>query len=726
MSGCSLVAPGLPSLIGTATPTFSYDQNLHPLLAGHRFGLQVTYMSGTSTCWQGSAPPFTPTLHKGLLYQQQCQYATQGQPATYTAIHCPLADLALWDNSGTYTIGNYQLLNLFANPPREFYARFGSSPAPATVATTTAFTTATVTNLATAPGPAVATATVISTTGTLTQTSLSTSTVQIIATTTSFFSSCPVTSSAAPLPVTSSTVSPAPLPVTSSTVSPAPLPVTSSMVSSAPLPVTSSMLSTPQGTYVIECYVDRFDFDIGIATASTFEQCLQQCSATSGCVTVSYLPNGPCYLKSGLGAPSSNTNVWGARLVSVSATSSPLPMSSSTSAAPPATTVVSSSAVATASPSGGVSCPASNGQNIIVNGSVYLIQCGVDYIGNDFPGPLSPVYPGSYEGCLAACTATTDCVAVSYVVNGPCYLKSAANNDANTNSNVIGGKYVGPAPSTTSSPMTSSPMTSSAVSSTAMSPIVVTSSAPASTVTVTINMGSTAYQCACTPVGGLISSPSLTPLPPPSTTTSSAPVATTPATISCPGANSTIYTSQCGSAYAIECGIDHFGGDLPNGMVSVNTLNECIRSCDLTNGCVAVSWVAGTPGPCYMKGSVGPARMEASVWGARKVFGCNRPPVLRLHRKRVVSAPGEKQLQLLFGAGYFAPDHTFTQERVTHTATVTVATSTASSTVTGPGTITTTTAFTQAAATVTSNVNVQNTVFQIVSVTTCPLALPTI
>jgi len=138
MSGCSLVAAGLPALIGTATPTFSYDQAKHSFGSGDDFGIQMTYMSGTSTCYSGTRPTFTPIIsNPALLYTRTCSYVTQGVPATYTGIFCANADLFNWVNIGAYTLDNYQFLNPFAVTPRPFTATFGDQPAPSTVATNT-------------------------------------------------------------------------------------------------------------------------------------------------------------------------------------------------------------------------------------------------------------------------------------------------------------------------------------------------------------------------------------------------------------------------------------------------------------------------------------------------------------------------------------------------------------------------------------------------------------
>jgi hypothetical protein len=109
------------------------------------------------------------------------------------------------------------------------------------------------------------------------------------------------------------------------------------------------------------------------------------------------------------------------------------------------------------------------------------------------------------------------------------------------------------------------------------------------------------------------------------------------------------------------------------GSTSASTLNECLKTCDNTPGCVDVSWVIGTPGTCYMKGSIGPIRENSNIYGGRQISGCTKAPTLKLHRKRVVREPKLNKRLLPVG-----PDFTFLQSTVfvarTSTTTQTVAT----------------------------------------------------
>ncbi|KXT05837.1 hypothetical protein AC578_1103 [Pseudocercospora eumusae] len=95
------------------------------------------------------------------------------------------------------------------------------------------------------------------------------------------------------------------------------------------------------------------------------------------------------------------------------------------------------------------------------------------------------------------------------------------------------------------------------------------------------------------------------------TSTSVSAPSTTP--VACPASNSTQYTATNGKTFLIECGIDHYGGDIKD--VWAANFTHCIESCSTTTGCVNVA-LAGTA--CYMKSSVG-AAVYNGVLGAKLV-----------------------------------------------------------------------------------------------------------
>lgn len=81
-------------------------------------------------------------------------------------------------------------------------------------------------------------------------------------------------------------------------------------------------------------------------------------------------------------------------------------------------------------------------------------------------------------------------------------------------------------------------------------------------------------------------------------------------------------TSGCGSTYKVECYVDHFGGLMSTTWTS--SLTDCMAACDTATGCVDVSYVPGSPGPCYLKSSVGVASNSTSVVGELQVSGCTQ------------------------------------------------------------------------------------------------------
>ncbi|KAK3327788.1 WSC domain-containing protein [Cercophora scortea] len=102
-----------------------------------------------------------------------------------------------------------------------------------------------------------------------------------------------------------------------------------------------------------------------------------------------------------------------------------------------------------------------------------------------------------------------------------------------------------------------------------------------------------------------------------SSTSSTSSAATPSVTVTCPNDDQTIYTTQNGLTFLLECYIDHFAGDLT--MKYVSSYGACAETCSTTATCVAFSWQPGLDSPCYMKSSVGAANQNGGVWGAKVV-----------------------------------------------------------------------------------------------------------
>ncbi|KAH5515347.1 hypothetical protein HBI24_004880 [Parastagonospora nodorum] len=79
--------------------------------------------------------------------------------------------------------------------------------------------------------------------------------------------------------------------------------------------------------------------------------------------------------------------------------------------------------------------------------------------------------------------------------------------------------------------------------------------------------------------------------------------------------NGATYTAKTGGSYKIECGLDYAGGDMQS--LDTATIELCMDACDLTDGCVDVSFVYGT---CYLKNVVnGNGTPVGHVWTGRQV-----------------------------------------------------------------------------------------------------------
>lgn len=311
-------------------------------------------------------------------------------------------------------------------------------------------------------------------------------------------------------------------------------------------------------TFLIECGTDHYAGDLTSSNVASFQQCMETCATTPTCVDVS-LSGSACYLKSSVGVAVSSPNVWGARIVSgnssssASSASSTATVSSSTQSA--SVSVSSSSATSSATPTV-ISCPTSNATTYTgASGQIFLIECGIDHAGGD----MSSLTVSTFQQCIDACDQAQGCVDVS-LSGSACYLKNVLGG-ASISPNIWGAKLISPSSST-------SPIASSTTSSSS-----------------TVSVSST------------------------SATTSASASATA---VICPDANNTVYSLPSGNTYTIECGVDHYAGDM--GSLTVGSFQDCIAACDTTQGCVDVS-LSGSA--CYLKSSLGAAVSSPNIWGAR-------------------------------------------------------------------------------------------------------------
>jgi len=74
-------------------------------------------------------------------------------------------------------------------------------------------------------------------------------------------------------------------------------------------------------------------------------------------------------------------------------------------------------------------------------------------------------------------------------------------------------------------------------------------------------------------------------------------------TLICPASNGTTFDTTAGYPYIVECSIDRSTGYI----TTANTvgLDDCLARCDITPGCIDVSWDPDTPtGTCYLKKAI--------------------------------------------------------------------------------------------------------------------------
>lgn len=156
---------------------------------------------------------------------------------------------------------------------------------------------------------------------------------------------------------------------------------------------------------------------------------MQACAANSRCVVASW--NGNCYLKSGLGSPNPNSNVWGARLLSARVPPTTTAVPTSTTPLPQTITVTTTvsneqyKCQCTLAPTvAQVTCPQDNNSTYTSEcGAQYVIECYADRYGDDLPNGYSQ--QPTLADCIEDCSDTPGCVDISWVVGGACYKKGS-------------------------------------------------------------------------------------------------------------------------------------------------------------------------------------------------------------------------------------------------------------------------------------------------------------
>ncbi|KAJ9630987.1 hypothetical protein H2203_001515 [Taxawa tesnikishii (nom. ined.)] len=415
-------------------------------------------------------------------------------------------------------------------------------------------------------------------------------------------------------------------------------------------------------SYTILCGTDYGGGDLASGQASSFEDCINQCDSTTGCIDVSYVAP-MCYMKSTLGTPSSTSYVW---------------------------TAVSSKMI-----TGQQLCVNGQGNDTSVdipstlssNGTIPMtLLCQIDINGGD----MYNVQSTSFKDCMSTCASTQSCVGVAYVAP-TCYLKSTVEPglDYNwVNSAVFTGYWKAYLSSVSAGASGASSGASSAVSS-AASGVAAAASGAASAASSAIGTvgscattSSTTYSLACgvdyngqdlsnantnsfsdcltlcdetsgcvgvayvgganpgvcymkssisagisnsgvdsaARLGGASSGAS-------SAISSAVSGVATAASGAASAVSSAVGTvgscaSTSSTTYSLACGIDYNGEDLSN--ANTNSFSDCLALCDETSGCVGVAYVGGAnPGVCYMKSSISAGISNSGVDSAARLGGAS-------------------------------------------------------------------------------------------------------
>jgi hypothetical protein len=146
--------------------------------------------------------------------------------------------------------------------------------------------------------------------------------------------------------------------------------------------------------FTIECYLDHYGGDIpGDGLQTNFTECIALCAnSTIPCDDVSWA-NGPCYLKSGaLASPTTDYNVWGARLLATTGVRT----STSLSSAPTSSATAASTSVASTTTSG-PSGSSTTSSSVSSSSSVTELPCAT---GLHIPTPTA--FPGMACASVAA------------------------------------------------------------------------------------------------------------------------------------------------------------------------------------------------------------------------------------------------------------------------------------------------------------------------------------
>jgi hypothetical protein len=338
--------------------------------------------------------------------------------------------------------------------------------------------------------------------------------------------------------------------------------------------------------FTIKCSTDYPGSDLPSSEQDTFEDCVNDCSITDGCIAVVY--NGAsCYKKSEYGAPGYNGGLMAAINEAADNVLDDLECSAADPNAPSTYT------------SGGVE---------------FDVRCSTDLTGND----LRSTYQSTFKKCIADCAATTECVAVVYTGSSACYLKSKVGEQtASGNNAAILNGYQDPVEPEPFCPRDNGKVITSGdfqyhIYCDAEYPGGDVGSVQADNFPTCVAACNANYRCVDVSyiAGGkacYMKAPRMNGITLDARngiwTAQQLANPENPRVI-CPNvAPATIQAN--GRTFEIACGNDYPGGDI--GFVEVLTIKECLQACTTLEGCKAVTFRGAG---CYMKNVANPPAIE--------------------------------------------------------------------------------------------------------------------
>ena len=235
-----------------------------------------------------------------------------------------------------------------------------------------------------------------------------------------------------------------------------------------------------------------------------------------------------------------------------------------------------------------------SGRSYKMFGGSYIVRCAKDSTGQT--SSSQSVTHGGFSVCVESCERTKGCGGFSYVGSeeaGTCYFKSDVGGYTTASDDLVScwkdpngdGGEPEPVPSSRSSSHGPSSTGSSTHSSVFSSSTWAHTSHSSSGSVVSSSTTHASYTSAATP--------------------------TSPAAGQCQQAIKTygdVYRSGKGSAYQLECGEDHYGGDLTS--VGSKTFLGCVDICNAKPECIGYAY---TPETCFLKKFLTGTKISAGV-----------------------------------------------------------------------------------------------------------------